>query len=95
MYLESRVKAMLGVKHGPMSEQLGIPNREIANRLGIGGYGKARLEKATEDDRYPELAYDVGVDSAEGIQERTEGEPGKSKANPTLKRKKTNAVDRK
>ena len=67
--LESRTKSMLGVKHGPISQQLGIPNRDVANYLGIGGYGKARLRKATEDDRYPELEYEAGVD-AESAQEK-------------------------
>jgi len=95
--LESRTKAMLGVKHGPISEQLGIPNRQVANYLGIGGYGRARLQKATEEDRYPELDYEAGVDAGaaqERAQEVTRGEPGKKK-NPTLNRRKTNAVDSK
>lgn len=85
--LESRTKAMLGVKHGPISEQLGIPNRTVANYLGIGGYGKARLDKATEDDRYPQLDYEIGVDVG-GIQEGAQ-EPS-SRANPTLNRRQTN-----
>jgi len=105
---------MLGVKHGPISEQLGIPNRTVANYLGIGGYGKARLHKATEEDRYPELDYEAGVDAGaaqERAQEVTKGEPGKvstpskgqsaraaaqkQSVNPTLNRRKTNAVDSK
>ena len=82
--LESRTKSGLGVKHGPISEQLGIPNAEVARRLGIGGYGKARLDKATEDEIYPELVYESGVDTAESTQEK-KIEP-KKKVNPTLKR---------
>jgi hypothetical protein len=92
--LESRTKAMLGVKHGPISEQLGIPNREVANRLGIGGYGKARLEKATEDDRLPELDYEIGVDVG-GAMEAAQEPASQRKANPTLKRRKKSAVDSK
>ena len=90
--LESRTKSMLGVKHGPLSEQLGIPNRSVASYLGIGGYGKARLEKATEDDRYPELDYELGVDTGANMEA---GQEPASKANPTLKRRKASAVDSK
>ena len=83
--LESRTKAMLGVKHGPISEQLGIPNKDVADRLGIGGYGRRRLDKAAEDETYPELDYEAGVDSERG-QEIVRGEPGKKQEKPTLKR---------
>ncbi len=72
---EGRARAFLGVKHGPISETLGIPNKEVARRLGVGGYAKARLDKATEDDTYPELVYTV---DAESLQESTEGEPSKN-----------------
>jgi len=89
--LDSRTKAMLGVKHGPLSEQLGIPNREVANRLGIGGYGKARLEKATEDDRYPELDYELGVDTGGRMEAGQEPASKVKKTNPKLKRRKTDA----
>ena len=71
---EGRARAFLGVKHGPISETLGIPNKEVARRMGIGGYGKARLEKATEDEMFPELVYTA---DAEAIQEVKEGEPKK------------------
>jgi len=80
---ENRTRAMLGVKHGPLSESLGIPNSEVAKKLGFGGYGKGRLRKATEDERYPELVYEGGVD-AESVQETVEGEKPK---NPKLIRK--------
>ena len=85
--LESRTKSMLGVKHGPISQQLGIPNRDVANYLGIGGYGRARLRKATEDDRYPELEYEAGVD-AESAQEVASGEPGKASTPSSAQSKK-------
>lgn len=71
---EARAKGLLGVKHGPISETLGIPNSEVAKKLGLGGYGRHRLRKATEDDLYPELVYAV---DAESLQETREGEPGK------------------
>ena len=52
---EAQARAFLGVKHGNMSDTLGIPNSYIAKKLGIGGYGRMRLIKATEDEKYPEL----------------------------------------
>lgn len=75
---EARARGLLGVKHGPMSEQLGVSNKWVAERMGVGNYSKARLDKATEEDRYPELVYEAGVD-AESVQERVEGEKPKSK----------------
>jgi len=73
---ESRARAFLGVKHGPFSPSIGVPNSEVARRLGMGGYGRMRLQKATEDEKYPELVYEQGVD-AESLQETVEGEPSK------------------
>jgi len=75
---EGRAKGLLGVKHGPVTESVGIPSSEISKRLGIGGYARMRLRKATEDEMYPELIYEQGVD-AESMQETIEGEPGKKK----------------
>jgi len=73
---EGRARGLLGVKHGPVTEQAGIANSEVAKRLGFGGYGRLRLKKATEDEKYPELVYEMGVD-AESVQEKVEGEPSK------------------
>ena len=75
---EGRAKGLLGVKHGPMSETLGVPSSEVAKRMGLGGYPRMRLRKATEDENYPELVYEQGMD-AESLQENIEGEPGKKK----------------
>lgn len=83
---EARAKGLLGTKHGPVGEQIGIPSSEVARRMGFGGYGRLRLQKATEDERYPELIYSAGVD-AESVQETVEGEPGKKKK---LVKRKTN-----
>ncbi|MCK5603286.1 hypothetical protein KAR91_15490, partial [Candidatus Pacearchaeota archaeon] len=74
--MEGRAKGMLGVKHGPLAEQLGVPNEEIAKRLGIGNYRKARLKKASEDEEFPELDYNV---DAEAIQEGKIGGGGATK----------------
>jgi hypothetical protein len=63
--LEGRAKGMLGVKHGPLAETLGVPNSDVASKLGIGDYRKARLRKATEDEEYPELNYAVDAEKAQ------------------------------
>jgi hypothetical protein len=87
---EARAKGLLGTKHGPVGAQIGIPNSEVAKRMGFGGYGRLRLKKATEDEKYPELVYEAGVD-AESVQETVEGEPKKKKnaqATTTPKKKK-------
>jgi len=82
---EGRAKAVLGVKHGPIAETLGIPNKAVASYLGIGGYARQRLRKATEDRKYPELLYNV---DAESLQETLEGEPSKTvKSKPKAKPK--------
>ena len=86
---EKRTGAILGVKHGPMGESLGIPNSVLARMLGFSGYGRYRLQKATEDEKYPELDYAAGVDTlnAESKQEKVEGEPGKKPAAAPAKKK--------
>ncbi len=73
---EGRAKGMLGTKHGPVTESLGVPASEVAKRMGLGGYARNRLRKATEDENYPELIYSV---DAESLQEKVEGEPKKTK----------------
>jgi len=61
---EAQARAFLGVKHGNMSDTLGIPNSYIAKKMGIGSYGKMRLIKATEDDKYPELITEADAAAA-------------------------------
>lgn len=73
---EGRARAFLGVKHGPMAETLGVPNSEIAKKIGTGNYRRMRLQKATEDKQFPKLVYTV---DAESLQEEAEGEPKKKK----------------
>jgi len=67
--LEALSKSFLGTKHGPLAETLGIPNSKLAAKMGFGGYGRLRLQKATEDELYPELVYTT---DAEAIQEKAE-----------------------
>lgn len=71
---ESRAKGLMGTKHGPLTETLGVSKKSVAERLGFGGYGRHRLKKATEDELFPELIY---TQDDEQIQEKVEGEKGK------------------
>lgn len=73
--LQGRARALLGVKHGSLSESLGIPREEIAKKLGFGNYKKLRLRHSEENLKYPELLTTV---EQESIQESTEGEKRKS-----------------
>ena len=94
--LESKARALLGVKHGPVSESLGIPHSTIAKRLGFGSYYKRRLTHATEEDLYPETALAIAIDSAEESAQSQEPSnvPGKKtpgqvdKKKPVLNRRK-------
>lgn len=62
---ESTAKAVLGVKHGPLTESLGLSNEDSARKMGIGGYRDKRLKAATEEEEYPELpkSYEIEVGS--------------------------------
>ena len=75
---ESRAKALLGTKHGSTKEQLGIPLHEIARRMGFGNYKRLRLQSATEDENYPELAPE---EDQEAKQENTLENPNKPNPN--------------
>jgi hypothetical protein len=44
--------------------------------LGFGGYGRRRLRKAMEDERYSKLVYTL---DAELLQEKTESKPSRKK----------------
>lgn len=74
--VESRARAYLGVKHGSTYDVLGIPNAEIAKKLGFGNYHKLRLKHATEQESYPPLMQNVDQES---FQEKTQAEPGAGK----------------
>lgn len=60
--VESTTKALLGVKHGSLTDVLGIPNSLISEKLGMSNYRSLRLKAATEKLKYPELVM-AGVDS--------------------------------
>lgn len=76
---EGTARAFLGVKHGSTYETLGIPNEEIARKMGFGNYRKLRLQHATEMEKYPELALSVDQAAIEN-----KGNPTDSK-NPDAK----------
>jgi hypothetical protein len=61
--IESKAKALLGVKHASLSEVLGIPRAQIARRLGFHNYRRCRLQYETEDKIYPDLPLTAELDS--------------------------------
>lgn len=95
---ETRARAFLGVKHGSVYDNLGIPNEEIAKKLGFGNYRRLRLAQATEEEKYPELtpAIDEGGEQMDqqGLKPKKPGEaavpakPGQPVAKPVVPVKK-------
>ncbi|RJR46025.1 MAG: hypothetical protein C4576_11390 [Desulfobacteraceae bacterium] len=73
---EGQAKALLGVKHGSLNDTAGIPNEVLMRKMGFRGYKRLRLQKATEDKKYPKTI--LAVDQ-EQHQELTEAEPSKTK----------------
>lgn len=82
---ESRARAFLGVKHGSTYDVLGIPNQEIAKKLGFGNYRKMRLLHATEMEKYPELALSVDQAAIEGQDPKTKDKEQDTKADKDKK----------
>ena len=80
---EGRAKAALGTKHGPLNETLQIPDSDLSEFLGFGGYGRKRLKHASERDKYPNLIYS---EDAESVQEKAEGESLLKKKKPAEKK---------
>jgi len=74
--LESRARALLGVKHGSTADVLGIPHSVIARKLGFGNYRKLRLKHAEEAEELPQLIANV---DQEMFQEKREAEPSPRK----------------
>jgi len=63
--LEGTTRAVLGVKHGPVTEQLGISCASVSRRLGYSDYYKERLDAETEKATFPELAISSVIESAQ------------------------------
>ena len=76
---EVRARAFLGVKHGSVYDTMGIPYKDVAEKMGFGNYRKLRLRHATEQDKYPELIPTVDQES---YQEKREAEPGTKPTGP-------------
>jgi hypothetical protein len=77
---ETKARAFLGVKHGSVYDNLGIPNEIIAKKMGLGNYRRLRLAQATEEDKYPELTPEL---DAAGEQMDQEGlKPNKTEIDP-------------
>jgi len=64
--LESKVKALFGVKHASLKDIAGLPIEELVKRIGFNNYRKLRLDAETEKLNYPEL---LSVLEAESFQE--------------------------
>lgn len=78
--LESRSKALLGVKHGSLKKTAGLPTSTLVKRLGFGGsYRQLRLESALEDELFPELQPEVDQESQQEIEEGETPKTGKKK----------------
>jgi len=77
--MEARARALLGVKHGNINASLGLPNAELAKRMGIGGYGRMRLRKATEDEYYPELIIEADAAAMDEANQENEISVGAKK----------------
>jgi len=75
---EARAKGLLGTKHGPLSETIGVPNSEIAKKMGFEAYGSHRLRKATEDMKYPKLVYSLDAESLQEKSENKQSQPNSS-----------------
>lgn len=69
MSIGDRVAAVMGAKHGNLSETMGMPRKRQAEAIGIRGYAAMRRDKATEDSKYPDLALTLNQES---LQERLE-----------------------
>ena len=78
--LESKTKALLGVKHGSLNQTLGISMEDIASRIGIQNYHKSRLKTETEKKNYPEL---ITAEESEQLEEKV-AEPGLGTGKPAL-----------
>lgn len=76
--IESQAKAFLGVKHGSLVDTAGMPAEELLKKMGFRGYRKLRLQKATEDELYPETVMNVDQESNQELKE-DEGKRNKSK----------------
>jgi hypothetical protein len=87
---EARAKGLLGVKHGPLADNLGISYKTIASKLGISNYGRERLKYAEEQKKYPKLQYTL---DAEAMQEKSlnkgEEKPTKAAGTSSVKPKPT------
>lgn len=65
--MAATVSAYLGVKHGSLSDQLGIPLSVVAKKLGFNNYAKLRLQQATEEARYPKLKAAVDQEAQQEL----------------------------
>lgn len=84
--MEAQAKGYLGVKHGPLTEALGIGRQTVAKKLGITNYKQKILQAATEEENFPDLptSYEMEVESER--KEDPEKKPADQPAKPTPKK---------
>lgn len=63
--LEGKARALLGVKHGPVTEQLGMSRADVSKHLGFQNYNQSRLDSATEEKNYPELKTAAEIEAGQ------------------------------
>ncbi|MBW1999771.1 MAG: hypothetical protein JRJ29_17645 [Deltaproteobacteria bacterium] len=76
--MESRARALFGVKHADLSDTAGLPKSELVKKLGYGNYARLRLKYETEKQKYPTLPITL---DAESLQESQQTERARN-ANP-------------
>lgn len=65
--MESKVKALFGVKHASLKDVAGLPVSAMLKRIGFNNYGRLRLDAETEKLKYPELSSGL---EQEALQEK-------------------------
>jgi len=75
--MESRARALFGVKHADLSDTAGLPKSELVKKLGYSNYARLRLQYETEKKKYPDLPITL---DAESMQEKSETEPSRKRS---------------
>jgi len=78
--IESKVKALFGVKHASLKDVAGLPIEELVKRLGFNNYRKLRLDAETEKLNYPELLSVMDAESFQEGQLETKPNPKKGES---------------
>jgi hypothetical protein len=85
---EGQATAYLGSKHGSLNDTAGIPNEVLMKKMGIRGYRRMRLQKATEDELYPPTIMNVDQESLQENQLANQDSQSGAKKKPVQKKQK-------